>query len=93
MTAPIIELKMMYTITLPQTALKQVHLLYITVDIFLITWSFFVHLRWLIDCQTCGILQITSDGVCLLMWLTVYNMFVCYCSFWDEMNAIFFVGA
>lgn len=41
MTAPIIKLKTMYTITLPQTALKQVHLLYIIVDVFLITQSFF----------------------------------------------------
>ena len=36
MTAPIIKLKAMYMITLPQMTLKQVHLLYIAVDVFLI---------------------------------------------------------
>lgn len=36
MTAPIIKLRTMYTITLPQTVVKQVHLLYIIADVFLI---------------------------------------------------------
>lgn len=69
MAAPIIKLRMMYTVTLPQTALKQVHLLYITTDVFLITkpcilvifFYLFICDAWLTAKQ--DILQITLRAI------------------------------
>ena len=64
-------------ITLPQTALKQVHLLYITVDVLLITWSFslFVYMKWAIwqlNVIFCKSHWMRSDGIIPAM----YNTFV-----------------
>lgn len=44
-------------------------------------WYFANNIRWHLLINVVNIIH------------TVYNMFVRYCSFWDKMNAIFFVGA